>query len=138
MDGFYKDENNKFECDLSVSVCTMGAWPNTCIQPVQMTYEIGCVSDAFKRYYLSRFSGRKLRYEMDKGKADIQVIFSSKVKKILVVSTYQMLVLLLFNNKKTITFKEMIDLSGIPRRIRICCINYGTFKNKSFKKSTKC
>merc|ERR1712233_44253 len=63
------------------------------------------VSDRFTQFYLNRFSGRRLNFQMDKGKADVSVQFSSKCKKILVVSTYQMLVLLLFNNKNTHKFQ---------------------------------
>ena len=115
MDGFKQKFGAEFSTEINVSVCTTGAWPEASIQPVKVPSDIGQVSDAFKTYYLSRFSGRKLRYQMNKGKADVQVQFSAKTKKILTVSSYQMLILLLFNNKKTLTFKEMLDLTGIPR-----------------------
>jgi len=52
---------------------------------------------------------------MDKGKAEVGVIFSPKVKKTLVVSTYQMIILLLFNAKPTLTFGEIVEETGIPR-----------------------
>eukprot|EP00484_Ammonia_sp_Unknown_P001425 CAMPEP_0197020740 /NCGR_PEP_ID=MMETSP1384-20130603/1612_1 /TAXON_ID=29189 /ORGANISM="Ammonia sp." /LENGTH=764 /DNA_ID=CAMNT_0042448425 /DNA_START=104 /DNA_END=2398 /DNA_ORIENTATION=+ len=114
MDGF-RQKHTDFETDINVSVCTTGAWPDVSIQPVKLPTEIGRISEAFKNFYLTRFSGRRLKYQMDKGKADVSVQFSPKTKKILTVSTYQMLVLLLFNNKKTVTFEEMVELTGIPR-----------------------
>ncbi len=69
--GFKKE--NIFECDLNVSVCAMGAWPNTSIQPIKIPNEIEIISNVFKTYYLSRFNGRKLRYQMDKSKGDVQL-----------------------------------------------------------------
>lgn len=114
MQEFQKDSQN-FECELNVSVCTTGAWPTSGIQPVKKPPAIVQVSDAFTEFYLNRYSGRRLNFQMDKGKADVQVQFAAKTKKILVVSTYQMLVLLLFNNKNTYTFAEMLADTGIPR-----------------------
>eukprot|EP01083_Nonionella_stella_P106025 305385_1 len=72
MDGFKKNKSRNideiFTCELNVSICTTGSWPDSSINPVKIPYEdIGEVSDVFKTYYLSRFSGRKLRYQMDKG-----------------------------------------------------------------------
>jgi len=104
-----------FDTQLNVSVCTTGAWPTSSIQPVKKPPDIVEVSDRFTQFYLNRFSGRRLNFQMDKGKADVSVQFNAKSKKILVVSTYQMLVLLLFNNKTTWVFKDMLDATGIPR-----------------------
>jgi len=38
-----------------------------------------------------------------------------KNRKILVVSTYQMLILLLFNQKSTWSFQQILDATGIPK-----------------------
>jgi cullin 3 len=64
---------------------------------------------------LKRYSGRRLNFQFDKGRADVQVFFTSKTKKILTVSTYQMILLSLFNNKDTLTYQEILEQSGIPR-----------------------
>jgi cullin 3 len=73
---------------------------------------------------------------MDKGKADVSVQFAAKVKKILVVSTYQMLVLLMFNNKQTWTFKEMQDSTGIPKEdLQIAVLSMAHPKVKVMRKA---
>jgi cullin 3 len=64
------------------------------------------------------------------------VQFAAKVKKILVVSTYQMLVLLLFNNKQTWSFKEMIEATGIPREdLQIAVLSMAHPKVKVMRKA---
>eukprot|EP01084_Bolivina_argentea_P257685 434198_1 len=72
---------------------------------------------------------------MDKGKADVSVQFNAKTKKILVVSTYQMLVLLLFNNKTTWTFKEMLDSTSIPKEdLQVAALSMAHPKVKIMRK----
>ena len=111
----FKKKYSNFEIELNVSVCTTGAWPTSSIQPIKKPPDIVQVSDRFTQFYLNRFSGRRLNFQMDKGKADVSVQFNAKTKKILVVSTYQMIVLLNFNNKNTWTFKDLMDSTGIPK-----------------------
>ena len=132
----FRKKYNEFECELNVSVCTTGAWPTSSIQPVKKPPDIVEVSDRFTQFYLNRFSGRRLNFQMDKGKADVSVQFSSKCKKILVVSTYQMLVLLLFNNKNTWTFKEMLEATSIPREdLQVAALSMAHPKVKVMRKA---
>jgi len=117
-------------------VCTTGAWPTSSIQPVKKPPDIVEVSDRFTQFYLNRFSGRRLNFQMDKGKADVSVQFNAKTKKILVVSTYQMLVLLLFNNKTTWTFKDMLDATSIPKEdLQVAALSMAHPKVKVMRKA---
>eukprot|EP01084_Bolivina_argentea_P150259 262421_1 len=105
------------ECELNVSVCTTAAWPiNSSTQIIKKPSNIKCLSDSFTQFYLSRFKDRDLNFNMSKGKAYVCVQFNAKCEKILIVSTYQMLVLLLFNNKTIWTFKEIQDETCIPKQ----------------------
>jgi len=132
----FRKKFSEFETELNVSVCTTGAWPTSSIQPVKKPPDIVEVSDRFTQFYLNRFSGRRLNFQMDKGKADVSVQFSSKCKKILVVSTYQMLVLLLFNNKNTWTFKEMLEATSIPREdLQVAALSMAHPKVKVMRKA---
>jgi hypothetical protein len=132
----FRKKYSEFECELNVSVCTTGAWPTSSIQPVKKPPDIVEVSDRFTQFYLNRFSGRRLNFQMDKGKADVSVQFSAKCKKILVVSTYQMLVLLLFNNKNTWTFKEMQEATSIPREdLQVAALSMAHPKVKVMRKA---
>ena len=132
----FRKKYSDFECELNVSVCTTGAWPTSSIQPVKKPPDIVMVSERFTQFYLNRFSGRRLNFQMDKGKADVSVQFNAKSKKILVVSTYQMLVLLLFNNKTTWTFKEMQDATGIPKEdLQVAALSMAHPKVKVMRKA---
>lgn len=112
---FNQTYGDKFDIEMNVSVCTTGAWPSSSILPINKPMELGPIAERFQDFYLNKYSGRKLNYQWDKGRADVQVKFNPKTKKILAVSTYQMLILLQFNNKTTLTFKQILDGTGIPR-----------------------
>ena len=109
-------EYNDYECEFNVTVCTHGSWPNPTYFPVNSPKDILVMSQEFTNFYRSRFCGRRLQFQMDKGHAEVAVQFNDKCKKILVVSTYQMLVLLLFNSQKIWTFREMQDATSIPTK----------------------
>lgn len=124
LEGMFKDiqrskelmndfPSNSIDIDLTVSVCTTGAWPSSNIPDVTRPKELDSAVNTFKQFYLTRHNGRKLNYRMDLGKADVQVRFG-KTTKTLVVSTYQMMSLLLFNNKKVLSFKDIKDGTQIP------------------------
>lgn len=81
-----------------------------------MPRQIKKLSDTFKMFYLNRHSGKKIEYQMDKGEADIAVRFgdgtSKSTTRLLVVSTFQMVVLLMYNEKLEFTF-QVIDRFSI-------------------------
>ena len=99
---------------IEVSVCTQGAWPSTNVTNIIVPNELEEVVDRFTNFYQERHVGRKLNFRWDKGTAEVVVRFSDKTEKVLVVSTYQMAVLLLFNraNGPILTYQEIIDKTG--------------------------
>jgi cullin 3 len=113
---FNKSYGKDYETELSVSVCTTGSWPSSSIPAITQPPEVGPIADKFKAFYLTKYSGRRLSYQWEKGKADVTVAFSPKVTKILTVSTYQMLILLAFNRSKTLSFADLAKATNIPRR----------------------
>ena len=89
----------------------------------------------FKNFYLAKHSGRILTLQPSAGTADLNALFFGKrkdaedeegaagpsdggktKKHILSVSTYQMVVLLMFNTRERITYEEMRDETMIPDR----------------------
>jgi len=116
MQEFNKKTQDKLDIELSVSVCTTGAWPSNQLTQCTMPNELQSTAEEYKKFYSSLHSGRKLDFRMDQGKADVQVHFNKTTKKVLVVTSYQMVVLLLFNQKKVLTFKEMLEMTKIPRK----------------------
>jgi len=116
MNEFNKKSQDELPLELDVSVCTTGAWPSSQLTSCIMPSVLDEVTQSFKRFYSQLHSGRKLDFRMDQGKGDVQVHFNKSTKKVLVVTTYQMVVLLLFNRKKVLTFKEMLEMTKIPRK----------------------
>lgn len=104
---------------LDVNVCTAAYWPaaKSSIN-IKHPHALQYVSDKFKRYYLHKHSGHKLDWRYDQGQAEIVIDFNEadpvKSRKTLSVSTYQMMIILLFNTNKRVTLKQMVDMTGIP------------------------
>ncbi|XP_063729790.1 cullin-3-A-like [Symsagittifera roscoffensis] len=108
--------------DFHVKVLTSGNWPSSvqssdCMMPPNLEQAFEC----FRNFYLSRHSGRKLIIQPNKGSADIKATFYPTDKdmtreNILIVTTYQMVILLLFNRKDRITFADVLHDTGIPER----------------------
>ncbi|KAJ2740808.1 hypothetical protein GGI20_005605 [Coemansia sp. BCRC 34301] len=73
--------------------------------------------DAFSAYYLKHHSGRRLTWQYAMGNADLKVHFGARTYE-LNVSTYQMLVLLLFTNGESsatvLTATEIQQQTHIP------------------------
>ncbi|CCU76160.1 putative cullin-3 [Blumeria hordei DH14] len=136
-------ENNrgskKSKVDLGIIVLTTNFWPvesmggggtsrengvfSSCIWPK----EILEIQESFKAYYLKERNGRRLTWLGFLGSADIRCYFppipgkegslSRERRYELVVSTYGMLVLLLFNRisgDETLSFEEIQEQTKIP------------------------
>jgi len=99
--------------DLSVYVLTTGYWPTQAAAKCNLPPEILHCCEVFKKFYLSNHNGRRLTWQTNMGTADLKAFFGSR-KHELNVSTYQMVILLLFNTSSQITFKELKEASGIP------------------------
>ena len=93
------------EVQLEVNVCTTGYWPSTKVMPGKMPKDLAAACDKYKRFYLNQHSGHKLEWRFDQGQGEIVVDFSSTCRKGLVLSTYQMMILLVFNTVKRVTYK---------------------------------
>jgi len=113
---FNQKHSSAVDLDLQVYVCTTGAWPSNQVSSCSMPSDLVPAAERYKNFYSNLHSGRKLDFRMDLGKAEVQVHFNPNTKKVLVVSTFQMMVLLLFNRKKVLTFGELLEETKIPRK----------------------
>uniref|UniRef100_A0A1B0G032 Cullin family profile domain-containing protein n=1 Tax=Glossina morsitans morsitans TaxID=37546 RepID=A0A1B0G032_GLOMM len=140
--------NNKLSLvgvKLTVEILTTGYWPIRTPTPncnipsaVREGFEI------FKKFYLSKHSGRKLtlqpqlglacidavfydrKMEIDKDKGGFGSSLSSSTndciiatttrKHMLIVSTFQMCILMLFNNRQIVTYREIQQETNISER----------------------
>ncbi|KAJ2886177.1 hypothetical protein H4R27_000836 [Coemansia aciculifera] len=141
-------EYSNLGLDLNVSVLTPTFWPATVPapapaqqsssqaaaeqstatngksngDPMSVILPNGVLSDsvdAFSAYYLKHHSGRRLTWQYAMGNADLKVQFGARTHE-LNVSTYQMLILLLFvddgssSSAKALTTAEIQQLTHIP------------------------
>jgi len=106
---------DRAEMQLEVNVCTTGYWPSSKVITCHIPKEILGACDKYKRFYLHQHSGHKLEWRMDQGQADIQVDFAPGMRRGLIVTTYQMMIFLVFNSAKIVTFKQILDITGLPK-----------------------
>lgn len=116
--------------DLEVNVLTSTMWPmeimpNTQEGAVQLPTifprEVESLKHSFEKFYLGKHSGRKLSWQASMGTADIRATFvrsSGKVQRYeLNVSTYMLVILLLFNDVpdgESLTYEEIQGRTQIP------------------------
>lgn len=117
--------------DLEVSVLTSTMWP---IESMTRANQDGSartachfpsavdkLKNSFEKFYLSKHNGRALSWQANMGTADIRATFKRPNGKIqkheLNVSTYAMVILLLFNDLppgQALTFEEIQAQTNIP------------------------
>ncbi|CAG2058466.1 unnamed protein product [Timema podura] len=136
---------NLYGVDLSVRVLTTGFWPTQSAMPkCSIPTAPRMAFEAFRRFYLAKHSGRQLTLQPQLGSSDLNAVFygprkeenegkdgaSSSTslmsvssqrgagprKHIIQVSTYQMCVLMLFNNRDRLTYEEIQSETDIPER----------------------
>ncbi|KAF4694884.1 Cullin-3 [Perkinsus olseni] len=93
-------------CELDVKVCTSGFWPTHSPPKCEVPIEMKCLIDRFEAFYLSKHSGRKLTWMFNYGTADVR----SRVGRnphVLTVSTYQAMMLLLFNTSDALSYERI-------------------------------
>ncbi|XP_047310143.1 cullin-3A-like [Impatiens glandulifera] len=99
---------------LTVQVLTTGSWPTQASITCNLPVEILGVCDKFRTYYLGTHTGRRLSWQTNMGTADLKVTFGKGQKHELNVSTFQMCILMLFNNGDRLTYKEIEQATEIP------------------------
>ncbi|XP_055838001.1 cullin-3 isoform X1 [Episyrphus balteatus] len=129
--------------ELTVRILTTGFWPTQTATPnCNIPVAPRTAFETFKKFYLDKHSGRQLTLQPQMGTAYINAVFygtksecekdkdgpSSSLststnggptttrKHVLQVSTYQMCVLMLFNNRERLSYDEIQQETDIPER----------------------
>ena len=116
MQGFYA----RFGAELGegptlvVQVLTTGSWPTQASTTCNLPSEILGICEKFKSYYLGTHTGRRLSWQTNMGSADLKATFGKGQKHELNVSTYQMCVLMLFNNADSLNYRDIEQATEIP------------------------
>ncbi|KAI0317673.1 Cullin-domain-containing protein [Amylostereum chailletii] len=110
-------QQNHDDMDINFSVMVLGTnfWPllppaNDFIVPtdIQPTY------DRFQKYYQQKHSGRKLTWLWNYSKNELRTNYTNQ-KYILMTSSYQMAVLMQYNNNDTLSLSELVSATSIPK-----------------------
>eukprot|EP01080_Neovahlkampfia_damariscottae_P004361 gene4361-7717_t len=99
--------------DLLVQVLTYGYWPAVKTSTLVLPSYCQLASRNYDSFYGEKFDGRRLMWMYSMGTGDLKANGYSK-KFEFTVSTFQVGILLSFNDSKSISFSEFIDLLKIP------------------------
>ncbi|KAL4421065.1 hypothetical protein ABPG77_001360 [Micractinium sp. CCAP 211/92] len=113
---FLRQRGTELAVDMSVQVLTSGMWPQTTAATTcNLPRELEQCTTEFAAYYLHANSGRRLTWQTGLGTADIRAVFGGGTRKHEIqCSTYQMAVLMLFNDADSLTYEDVEAATGIP------------------------
>lgn len=99
----------------TAKVLTQGVWPyegkpTLCAIPPEL---IGA-QNAYNTFYVELHSGRTLNWKLDKSEFEISARFDNGKHFELIMTTFQGVILLLFNYDKLISFQEIAEKTQIP------------------------
>lgn len=94
--------------DMDVYVLTMGFWPT--YQPIEVNLpkQLQKHQQAFQSFYTNKHNGRKLQWQPNLDHCSLIASYSNRRHEFL-LSLFQALVLLLFNDKDEYTYQEILD-----------------------------
>ncbi|XP_047972459.1 cullin-3A-like [Salvia hispanica] len=117
---------------LVVQVLTTGSWPTQSTNTCNLPAELSTLCEKFRSYYLGTHTGRRLTWQTNMGTADLRATFGNVHKYELNVSTYQMCVLMLFNNTEHLSYKEIEQATEIPSSdLKRCLQSLACVKGKN-------
>ncbi|XP_058772434.1 cullin-3A-like isoform X2 [Vicia villosa] len=99
---------------LTVQILTTGSWPSLASVACNLPVEMLELFKKFESYYLGIHTGRRLTWQTNMGTADLKATFGKGQRHELNVSTYQMCVLMLFNDADRLSYKEIEQATEIP------------------------
>jgi cullin 3 len=128
--------------EIEVDVLTNGYWPSQNVPPCTLPVPIQDAIERYTAFYLNKHTGRKLSWQTSAGQAELKCTFGSGPNNFrrheLLVSTYQMCILLLFNENTTLTLGQIRTKTQIPdMELRRHLISLCTPKNRILKKGSK-
>ena len=91
---------------LTVQVLKTGCWPQQKKLECPIPEELRINARSFEEFYVSKHSGRSLRWLMGYGQMELTTLFTPR-RYILVVSPPQAFILLLFNSSVSLTFNQL-------------------------------
>jgi len=128
--------------DIEVDVLTNGYWPSQNIPPCILPQQVQDAIARYSKFYLEKHTGRKLSWQTSAGSAELKATFGSDPTKYrrheLGVSTYQMCILLLFNDTDLLTLGQIRSKTQIPDlELRRHLVSLCTPKHRILRKGSR-
>nr|CCA24461.1 PREDICTED: similar to Cullin4B (CUL4B) isoform 3 pu [Albugo laibachii Nc14] len=98
--------------DLHVQVLTTGFWPPYAAVEINLPSVLVPLKEIFEKFYACKYQGRQLQWQHSLGHCLVKAKFK-KGRKELAVSLFQASVLLCFNAKPTLGFREIKEQTSI-------------------------
>lgn len=108
-------------------VVTVGHWPKGYTAQGAQPRELIPTCEAFKKFYIDKHNGRRLNWDMSKGRAEVS-FKSAKIE----VSTYQMCILLAMNEAQQMTMPQLRETLGLDDKLlkrHVFALSKSTAKN---------
>ena len=106
--------------DLSVNVLSSAAWPSYPDIIVNVPEEVLKATASFEQYFKVNHSGRRLEWKHALAHCQLRASFPRGVKEV-VVSSFQAVVLLSFNDTDSLSYKDIQASTGLgacyPNRV---------------------
>eukprot|EP00053_Salpingoeca_punica_P019818 m.202969 g.202969 ORF g.202969 m.202969 type:complete len:741 (-) comp17730_c1_seq1:293-2515(-) len=109
-----KTQNITSTIEMSVHVLTASNWPTYPPTPINLPPDMVSLQEAFRNFYCGRHANRRLAWQSSLGHCMVDANFPEGEKE-LQVSLFQTVVLLLFNERNTISFKEIREATNIEK-----------------------
>ncbi|EZF27883.1 hypothetical protein H112_00135 [Trichophyton rubrum D6] len=110
-----RERNERPKIDLNVNVISATAWPSYPDVPVNIPDSISQAINNFEEFYNNKYSGRRLHWKHTLAHCQLKARFPLGDKE-LVVSSFQAIVLLLFNDvagSETLSYDVIKKTSGL-------------------------
>ncbi|KAF3895625.1 Ubiquitin ligase subunit CulD [Trichophyton interdigitale] len=110
-----REKNERPKIDLNVNVISATAWPSYPDVPVNIPDSISQAINNFEEFYNNKYSGRRLHWKHTLAHCQLKARFPLGDKE-LVVSSFQAIVLLLFNDvagSETLSYEVIKKASGL-------------------------
>lgn len=105
------DENKNV--DLNVNILSAAAWPTYPEVAVIIPQQVKTALERFEVHYKHKHNGRKIEWKHALAHCQMRCSFPKGVKE-LVVSSFQAIVLLLFNQRDRLTYSHILSETGLP------------------------
>jgi cullin-4 len=110
------------DVEFNVNVLTVAHWPSYPVLELNLPPEFSGYQQTWLDYYSSKHSGRKITWALSIGHCLVHYLHP-KGNKDLVLSLYQTIVLLLFNDKDSLTAEEIqkstnLDMNDLERTLQ--------------------